>query len=1155
MEGVTAGVTPVTRPERATLDETSPSWEHFSDSRDTGGSRTSAVNQAAPLAKNPVFVGREQELVALTVGLDRALAGHGGLILVSGEPGIGKSRLTDELGARAREREMHVLWGRCWEAGGAPAYWPWVQSLRAYIRELDPKALGSRLGRGAGDLAQLVPEVRDVVSVPPRSAAVDPETARFRLFEAVAEFLRRGGEARPLLLVLDDLHAADTSSLLLLQFLAADLADARLLVVSAYRDVDPTIHEPLSSALAELARLPVTRILALTGLDKPEVASFISESAGVKPDDALVTAMHEETEGNPLFLGEVVRLLVSEGRLPDVALAPFPRLEMPQGIRAVIDHRLGRLSEECRRLLTLASVLGREFGLDALGIVSGFSPSRAIELLEDAISERVVTLATPGRLRFSHALIRDVLYDELPPARRIRLHREIGEALERVYEDPEPHLAELAYHFASAAPAGNVEKAIDYARRAAERAVQLLAYEEAARLFEEALQTLDLRPSSDPRTECELLLGLGDARARAGTFGEAKRTFLQAAEIAKSANFSELLARAALGYGGRFVWEPGRGDRYLLPLLEDALAALPETDSELRVRVAARLAGGPLQDIQAAEKRRAVLSLEAVETGRRLGHAPTLAYALDGRCVAIWGPQETIEERQAVTSELVEVAEAAGDKELMFDGHLFRFAVAVEVGDMGAAYTELEAQTRLAEELRQPAQLWFEAVLRTTLATFEGRFAEAEELLDTAMKRGARAAGLIAELYQIVQLWALRREQGRLAEMERQLTDASRRFGMYEVLRCIRVHVDAELGNERSARAELRALAADGFAALPLNDDWIFEVCLLADANRLLNDAIDPSFIYELLLPFADRNAFTPPGACIGSVARQLGIVAGSMGQWNEAERHFELAFERNAAMGARPWAARTTCDWAEMLLRRDGPGDRNRGEELLAGAAHAAGQLGMNALLERIAALGERVGDATSKATRSVFRRDGEYWSIAHERDAFRLKDSKGLRYLAQLLMEPGREFLALDLVAGERKAERVAGIAEPGLTASLEHAGEILDARGKAEYRRRLDELENELEMARAFGDAQRAERAEVEREFLVRELAGAIGLGGRDRRMGSPSERARVSVTRAIRSALTRIREHSSALGDHLERTIHTGTYCSYTPDPRAPIEWRV
>jgi Cdc6-like AAA superfamily ATPase len=1121
------------------------------------------VNQVAPIPKSPVFVGRERELDVLTAGLDDALEGRGRLFLVSGEPGIGKSRLADELTERARARAARVLLGRCWEAGGAPAYWPWVQSLRSYIRDLDAEALRSQLGRGASDLAKLVPEAGEVLSPPSSPGDADPETARFRLFEAVAEFLRNGGEARPLVLVLDDLHAADTPSLLLLQFVAADLADARLLVVGAYRDVDPTLHEPLSSALAELARQPVTRMLPLSGLDRLEVATFIGGSAGVEPDEALVAAMYEETEGNPLFLGELVRLLVSEGTLTDVALAPFPRLEIPHGIRAVIDHRLGRLPEECRSVLTIAAVMGREFSIEALGVVSGSSPSGILELLEDAITERVVSLAAPGRLRFSHSLIRDVLYDELPSARRIRLHRDIGEALERVYQEPESHLTELAHHFVAAAPAGDVEKAIDYARRAGERAVRLLAYEEAGRLFQLALEALDVRPIRDAWTECELLLGLGDAQARAGEFGEAKITSLLVAEIAKAGGMPELLARAALGYGGRFVWDPGRGDRHLLPLLEDALVALRGTDSELRVRVTARLASGPLQDMRAAEKRRAALSLDAVEMARRLGDAPTLAYALDARCVAIWGPHETIQERHAVTSELVEVAEGTGDKELMYDAHILRFALAMEIGDMSAAYSELEAQTQLADELRQPAQLWFQAVLRTTLATFEGRLAEAEELLREAVERGKQAAGLIADVYQIVQLWALRREQGRLAEIERPLSDASRRFGMYEVLRCIRAHVEAELGHRSSAREELRALAANSFAALPRNDDWIFGVCLLAEVSKWVDDYAHADLVYESLVPFSGRNALAPPGACIGSVARPLGIVAGCTGRWSEAERYFAEALERHAMMGARPSAARTTCDWAEMLLHRGRPRDRERAEELLARTLETASELGMSALESRATTLAR---DATSapisaKASEPIarwtaFRREGEYWSIAYDGDAFRLRDSKGLRYLARMLKEPGRELHALDLVAGETGSERAERTPEPGLmSSSLSAAGEILDPQAKAAYRRRLDELEAEVDEARALGDPERAARADEERDFLVRELASAIGLGGRDRRTGSPSERARVSVTRAIRAALARIGDQSSALGDHLERAIRTGTYCSYTPDPRAPIDWRI
>jgi tetratricopeptide (TPR) repeat protein len=1118
----------------------------------------STVNQVAPLSKSPHFVGRERELAALTAGLDDALAGWGALFLVSGEPGIGKSRLTDELAARARAREARVLWGRCWEAGGAPAYWPWVQSLRSYVRDLDAEALRSQLGRGAADLAQLLPEAVDVTSEASRSVEVDPETARFRLFEAVAGFLRNG--ARPLVLVLDDLHAADTPSLLLLQFVAAELADARILVVGAYRDVDPTLHDPLSSALGELARLPVTRMLPLSGLDRPEVATFIGESAGVEADEALVATIYEETEGNPLFLDEVVRLLVSEGKLGDVALAPFLRLEIPHGIRAVIDHRVGRLSQECRSALALAAVLGREFSLDALALVSGSSPSRIVDLLQDAIAERVVTQAAPGRLRFSHALIRDVLYDELPQARRIRLHREIGEALERVYDEHEPHLAELAHHFVAAAPAGDVEKAIEYAERAGARAARLLAYEEAARLFQIALDALELKKPVDNDTCCELLLELGDAQARAGDFAAAKKTFLQAAELAKRESMPERLTRAALGYGGRFVWEPGRGDPYLRPLLEEALAVLPAGDDELRVRAMTRLAGGPLADVHEAERRRDALSLEAVEMARRLRDPATLAYALDGRWTAIWGP-DTLDERRAVARGVVDSARAAGDKELLHDGHIWCALAGLESGDMSVVDSELEAQARLATELRQPAQLWFGVVLRATLATFEGRFAHAEELIPQAADL-ARAAGVIADVYRTVQLWALRREQGRLDEVASALTDAIHRYRMYDVLRSIGVHAAMELGRKQDASEALEALTANGFAALARNDDWIFDLCLLADVSHAVGDTTRAGQIYERLIPYADRNAVNPPAACVGAAARSIGVLAAMAERWEEAEHHFEHALAMNSKMGARPWVARTAYDWADMLLRRAGASDRDRAAKLLDRAQAIGDELGLGALERRIASLAERRTGRAPEHTRAPqerrtsFRRDGEYWSIDYEGDTFRLKDSKGLRYLARLLGEPGRELHALDLVAGERPGVRPVRTPEPGLASSSPgDVGETLDAQAKAEYRRRLEELEDELDEAQAFGDPERLARAQEERDFLVRELAGAIGLGGRDRRMGSAAERARVSVTRAIRSALARIDEHSPALGDHLERTIHTGTFCSYAPDPRAPADWKI
>jgi tetratricopeptide (TPR) repeat protein len=1116
-----------------------------------------SVDEVAPLSKTPLFVGRERELAALAAGLDDALAGRGALFLVSGEPGIGKSRLTDELATHARARDVQVLWGRCWEAGGAPAYWPWVQSLRSYIRDVDAEVLRARLGSGAVDLARLVPEVADLRSGSSESVVTNPETARFRLFEAVAEFLRAAGEARPLVLVLDDLHAADTPTLLLLQFVAAELAEARLVVVGTYRDVDPTLNDPLSSALAELARLPVTRMLPLVGLDRPEVETFIGRSAGVKPDEGVVAAIHDETEGNPLFLGEVVRLLVAEGKLETVAFSRLPLLEIPHGVRAVIDHRLARLSEECRSVLTLAAVLGREFSLKALGVVSGSAPSRILELLEDAIAERVVALSAPGRLRFSHALIRDVLYDELPQARRIRLHREIGGALEDVYRDPESHLAELAHHFVSAAPAGDVEKAVDYARRAAERAARLLAYEEAARLYGTGLATLELKEPVDERKRCELWLALGDVEARAGDEAGAKETFLRAADAARRVGDAELLALAGLGYGGRFVWARAGTDRHLVPLLEEALTGLSPEDSTLRVRLMTRLAGA-LRD-QHDREPRARLSEQAVEIARRIGDPVTLAYALDGRFAAMLWP-ENPEERLEIATELVAVADEVDDRERVTQGRFYRVEALLELGRIGAAEAELEIAARLAGELRQPAQLWYATVTAATLALFHGRLDEAQELIDEALELGEGAQHSDAVLSRRVQLFTLRWDRGQLDGLEEFLKPSVLEYPFRPIFRCMLARLYAELGREADARAILEMLAEDDFAALPQTNEWLFSMGFLAEVARRLDNVATAEAIYENLLPHASRNACTHDYIATGSVSRALGLAAATASRWADAERHFEDALEMNIRMRARPWSAYTACDWAEMLIRRNGPRDPERAGELLAGAVDTAHELGLGTLLRRVEALREGGGAAPdqagiSAATPSVFRRDGEYWSIVYERDAFRLRDSKGVRYLSRLLGQPGCELHALDLVAGERGVDLSAGTAEPGLTPSrLGDAGQTLDAKAKADYRRRLEELEGELDEARAFGDPERAARAEEERDFLVRELAGALGLGGRDRRMGSPSERARVSVTRAIRSALARIGEHSPALGDHLERAIRTGTFCSYRPDPRAPIDWR-
>jgi hypothetical protein len=494
------------------------------------------------------------------------------------------------------------------------------------VRTCDPELLAAELGSGASDVAELVPDVRERVrDVPAPSRSRDPETARFRLFDSTAAFLRRAAVREPLVLVLDDLHAADTPSLIMLQFLARELAETRILIVAAYRDVELARGSPLMQTLVALRREPVTRALPLSGLARDDVAQFIRLTAGTDAPASLVNAINAQTEGNPLFLGEVVRLLKQEGRFTATGEAMSPRLGIPQGVREAISLRLGHLSEPCNEILILASILGREFRLDALERVSELSSNNILGLLDQAFVAGLISEVSgvPGRLRFSHALVRETLHEELHTSRRIALHARIGQALEDFYaHDTEPHLGELAYHFFESLPGGDAERAVEYAKRAGQHAVRLLAYEEAARLYRMAIVALDTTLAAHDESRCDLLLALGDAEARAGNMPEAKRAFLAASEIARRAEMPEALAHAALGYGGRFVWARAGHDPRLVALLRDALAGLPPSDSPLRVRLLARLAGA-LRDEPSPEAR-AALSVERWPAGwRTLPRSPT----------------------------------------------------------------------------------------------------------------------------------------------------------------------------------------------------------------------------------------------------------------------------------------------------------------------------------------------------------------------------------------------------------------------------------------------------------------------------------------------------------------------------------------------------
>jgi tetratricopeptide (TPR) repeat protein len=616
---------------------------------------------------------------------------------------------------------------------------------------------------------------------------------------------------------------------------------------------------------------------------------------------------------------------------------------VPRGIRDVIGRRLRKLSPDCRRLLEAGAIFGREFRLETLSRQLAIERAAMLDAVDEAASARIVTKlpGAPTSLRFVHELIRETVYDGLGGAERAMLHRCAGEALAELYSEDEPHLAELARHFLAG---DEPVRALEYARRAADQALKLLAYEEAARLYRSALEALAAGESPSSGARCELLLALGEAQARAGAMPQARESFLAAAELARSSAAGELLARAALGYGGRFVWLRAGTDRRIVPLLEDALALLPGEDSILRARVMARLAGA-LRDLPSAEKRVA-LCREAVAIARRLGDPATLAYTLDGLS-ALAAPD--VRAWFELAGEMVEITHAADDRERMFNGRVSRAGAAMSLGDMATANADVETMALLAAELRQPAQLWMTTVFRAMRALFEGRLDEAERLIPEARSIGQTAEAWDSETVYQIQLFSLRREQARLDEVDELVQRTAGDLPARPLFRCMAVAAHVALGRSDKGRETIDALAERDFAAIPLETEWGTSMSLLAEACASLGDTLRSGTLYELLLPHADTNIFNHPEVSRGATARYLGLLAASSGRWADAAGHFEHALELNARMGARPWLAWTQHDYARALIAAGEAGERST--QLSAAAAATAQELGLACLASQVAA------------------------------------------------------------------------------------------------------------------------------------------------------------------------------------------------------------
>ncbi len=1326
---------------------------------------------AAP--SQTMFVGRDQEMERLRKGLQDSLASRGRLMLLVGEPGIGKTRTAEQLASYAARRGCRVFVGHCYEGEGTPAFWPWVQILRDFFDGRDAARIETELGGGASYVAQLVPELRDILPDLPPLPGVEGEQMRFRLFDAVAGFLKRASAHEPLVLLLDDLHWADKPSLLLLQFLARELAGIRVLVVGTYRDVDVQHGHPLAEVLPSLRRERSFERILLRGLPEEEVRSLLATLAGVEAPASFVRALHRETEGNPFFIEETVRHLVEEGTI-DAAdgrwtsgLGP-DEIGLPEGVREVIGRRLARLSEECRRVLSIASALGRDFDATALARVAELDRGVMLGMLEEAVGGRIVEENRRGfhGYRFSHALIRETLYEELGTAERVQLHRRIAEALQALYaNEPESHLSELAYHFLEAAPGGDLSAAIEYATGAAELASRQLAHEDAASLYGRALKTLDSMPRPDERQRCELLLACGRAQWRAAEFDATKSTFARAAEVAERHGTAEQFARAALAYSGEnidILW--GVTDESQIRVLERALAALGREDSPLRAMVMGRLAVGLLFTERTAEK--AGIAAEALAMARRLGDKPALASVLNSTFWVLYGPEQP-PEQLVMAEEIIALGEELGDDRRVISGRIARATVRLASEGNDALADEIPVIERMAAQLQEPYLRWYASVHRVLIETANGRWDEVDRLISEGLRAGVRRGGnetavRVFSAQRWISLWL----RGEFKAMSGSMRDFLLTFrkDLAPIYEAANIFMQAEIGERAGARHGLRRIAENGFGAVPRDLFWLPTIGLLGWAAATIGERKSLASLYELLLPYSEQSLTTLFWS-VGSAHRVLARMAESLGRFDDAQRHYELALARESRRDpmrvivlvwfARMMVGRKAGDRGKALavireglelaqaldmprlveqalalkLEAEGTAEASTGSsiDLITASIEAKGldvrratapdgtvtllfsdmedfsamterlgdqrahavirdhnrivreevqrhggyevelqgdgfllafssarrgvecavaiqkafaaynatseepirvRIGLHTgevikegsgffgrtviLAARIAArarggeilvsklvreLTERDGAATygplldielkglagmhavcalgwdgheppalaaplepalasspSSSGANLFRRSGDVWMIAYEGKTSSLRDAKGLAYIARMLAEPGREFHALDLVGASEKGDGASArdaSAGDAVTTGLGSAGEILDGQARVEYKSRLEDLRSELEEAREANDVGRTESLQQEVDFLTRELSAAFGLGGRARKSGDASERARKAVYSRVTESIARIRKDNPALGLHLENAIRLGTFCSYQPEK--PAGW--
>ncbi len=1079
------------------------------------------------------FVGREREMQILRTRIDDATNGRGSLVLVSGEPGIGKTRLLTEASRYAESKEMQVLWGRCWEGEGAPAFWPWIQTIRGCLTSLGTTARDNLIARTGQPIL-----TRLTTCTPPTDTRIS-SIAQFQLFDSISEVLRLTAEACPLVLFLDDLHQADSSSTRVLEFVLSDLRQSNFTIVATARTLDGPQHP--SPTLSRVISAPGTSALQLLGLNDQAARQLISDQLGSTDiTEPAVRTIQARTEGNPFFLIEICHTLRT---LPELNLPAV--LGVPESARLIVDKRMCGFPQMTRHVLAVAAVIGRTFSADLLGETNDVLPHLLIARQDGLI---LPTGTRPNEYQFSHALVREAIYSSLTPETRSSSHAQIANEIERSNEGHADELADpLAHHYFYAGTQAPRGKALEFTVKAAANARSSAAYDYAAELLRRGLALA----RGDSVLGLDLQLELGSALLSAGRWQESRETFLEAASGARRIGSGSRLAKAAIGAKG-LILSPAPPDQRSIDLLQEALNELPAEETHLRVQVLHALATAT--HFSPPQSSNANLATEALCLAETLNNTDAIATALEAVIITNWRPG-TARRMIEYATRLLDLGQDSRDIELQGRARIHLYVARSQHAE-ATAETEIDFAERVALESNHPKLRWQVNLLRSSQALVRGDFDTGLDYAHTARELGNKCHDQTAFLHLGLNLLLRARLRGSFDGLDSSIRDGAKLTPDVPLsklaIACVDFASDPAAHRPRALQETIDAC----LSYLQSNAFSLWGQCLLAELSFLSDNKEAAARVLTVLEPYADEAVVAGWGTALeGSAAHFVGLANLTLRKTDKAVACLSHAIRTNSECNWTLLRARSQLFLALAADRQQPHGDGSMIDRHAAAAVRTYDQAGLDifdnpfivgadgsSLYRSFEELFPRSASQTSTPPPSATltaTQEGDFVLFVYQSSSVRLRATKGARQLVWIVTNPGHEIPAT-LLAQIDHPDR--DLRAPGAGRSAK--SKVIDDQARQEYTIRVREIRALLDSATDDPAATLEVREEL--EWLTSVLSASRNIHGETRHLGDPDERARVAVRNNLSNVIRRIFRQDERLGTHLTNSVHTGTSCSYRPE---------